>query len=191
MATLQMLRQSLWPKIAGLLIFVGMLADVFGVSEHLGASSKAVAAFAPLVAWVGTASFGTFLAERLWWWIRDRKSKGPDRRRFRCLHADLSEARKKLEESMTRKSRGYGPEPIDEYEGRKQEADALVESLATELKQLGIATPPVGNIHESDKVQKWLKTLPRLVGNSSRGDLDAAIRLGGSWQSDSEEDADG
>ena len=60
----------------------------------------------------------------------------------------------------------------------------LVESLADELKQLGIATPPVGNIHQTNEVHKWLKALPRLVGYSSRGDLDAAIRLGESLETD-------
>ena len=181
-----MLRQSLWPKIAGLLIFVGMLADVFGVSEHLGASSKAVAAFAPLVAWVGTASFGTFLAERLWWRIRDTKAKGPERRRFGCLHEAIAEARNKLETAAFGR---YSDENPWRYEGRLNEADALVESLASELNSLGIATPPVGNIYESEKMQLWLRALPRLESFSGRGDLDAAIRLGESLQSDSETDA--
>ena len=179
MPTLDQLRGDVRAKVVGFLFFVGVLADVFGVTDRLDSAIPVVAAFVPLTALLGTLLFGVLLAERIRWWVRDRRNNGPARRKLLSLHDTIQEARDKLESSMT--GRILGHESNERYQGRVEEVDALIESLAYELKQLGISTPPVGDIHLSDKVNMWLVALPRFVAFSSRGDLDAAVRLGEHW----------
>lgn len=180
--------------IAAFAVVLSILVGFDEATERLDTAVEAVspivAALIPFGALFGAVFLCGLLAGMGYVYVVDRRDNGPEKRKFESLHDELAEARKKLEESMSGHDPAYPEELYAQYRGRLEEADALVESLAGELKQIGIATPPVGNIHSSDKVEKWLKTLPRLAGFSSRGDLDAAIRFGDSWRSDSEEDAD-
>ena len=135
MSTLQALRQSLWPKIAGFVFFLGVLADILGVTQHLEASSKTVAAFVPLVAWAGTASFGIFLAERLWWSIRDRRDRGPARRDFMCLHCTILQRKKSLLKLPDR-IRSTIPDQFVVFTDRPDKRAAINSQVRTEMETL-------------------------------------------------------
>lgn len=180
----------IWATIAGIAVFVSILGGVGDASDRLESAVESVSPIVAALIPLGALFGAVFLCGLLAWMgcvcVVDRRNKGPARRKFTCLHDALAETRQKLEDSITGRRSG---EHLVEFQGRMEEAEALVESLAYELKHLGIETPPVGNLHNSDKGDKWLRTLPRLESFSGRGDLDAAIRLGESLQSDSETDA--
>ncbi len=181
-----------WTRITGLVVGIGVCLGILvnfpvartQLENSIDRVSAIVAALVPWIAFAGALFFSFILAGGIVMWEVDRRRAGPEKRRFICLRGALAEAREKLEESMSGFDPLYSQETSAQFQGRLEEVDALVESLADELKQLGIATPPVGNIHQTNEVHKWLKALPRLVGYSSRGDLDAAIRLGESLETD-------
>lgn len=149
------------------------------LENSLDKVSPIVAALVPWIAFAGALFFSFILVGGIAMWEVDRRRAGPEKRRFICLRGALAESREKLEASMSEYD--VFVETRAQYQGRLEEVDALVESLADDLNQLGISTPPVGDIHLSENVNMWLVALPRFQALSARGDLDAAKRLGEHW----------
>ena len=185
MPTLDQLRGDVRAKAIAFLFCVGVLSDIFGVVDRLDSVLPIVAAFVPLAALAGTLTFGALIIVRVVEWLVDRRKGGPAKRALRSKLPAI----KHCKELLLSLDRRPLYETDSEYQGRVVNVYTEIEILAYQLKELGISTPPIRDLHH-EKKRKWVSTLARLEGYARSGYLEAAVQYGNFWRPDSETVAD-
>ena len=182
MPTLDQLRRDVRAKVVGFLFFVGVLADVFGVTDRLDSAIPVVAAFVPLAALAGTLIFGALTIVRVVEWQVDRRNEGPKTRTFTRLHRSILN-RKETLLALPGEIELTIPDGIYTFRDRPDKRDAInskirteLEILAGSLNELGVSTPRV-SIDDNAR-RSWIDFLARLEVYALDGRLEDAIRLG-------------